>query len=50
VHAYNYTITLWDVAFGTFRNPEHFAEEAGLWDGASAKIGPMLLGRDVSVP
>jgi sterol desaturase/sphingolipid hydroxylase (fatty acid hydroxylase superfamily) len=51
VHAYNYgTVMFWDIAFGTFRNPERFAEEAGFWDGASAKIGSMLLGRDVSVP
>jgi sterol desaturase/sphingolipid hydroxylase (fatty acid hydroxylase superfamily) len=51
VHAYNYgTVMFWDIAFGTFRNPERFAEAAGFWDGASAKIGPMLLGRDVSAP
>jgi sterol desaturase/sphingolipid hydroxylase (fatty acid hydroxylase superfamily) len=51
LHAYNYgTIMLWDIVLGTFRNPEEFAEASGFWDGASAKIGPMLLGRDVSTP
>lgn len=48
VHAYNYgNITLWDMLFGTFRNPPSFTEPAGFWDGASAKVGAMLLGRDV---
>jgi len=52
VHAYNYgTFMLWDIAFGTFRNPATFTETpAGFWDGASRKIGAMLLGRDVGEP
>jgi sterol desaturase/sphingolipid hydroxylase (fatty acid hydroxylase superfamily) len=51
LHAYNYgTIMLWDILFGTFRNPEDFPAAAGFWDGASAKMGSMLLGRDVSEP
>jgi sterol desaturase/sphingolipid hydroxylase (fatty acid hydroxylase superfamily) len=50
VHAYNYgTIMVWDILFGTFRNPATFTTEpAGFWDGASREVGPMLLGRDVS--
>jgi sterol desaturase/sphingolipid hydroxylase (fatty acid hydroxylase superfamily) len=48
VHAYNYgNLSLWDLAFGTFRNPAEFSATAGFWDGASARIGAMLLGRDV---
>jgi sterol desaturase/sphingolipid hydroxylase (fatty acid hydroxylase superfamily) len=51
VHAYNYAnFPLWDILFGTFRNPETFTKEAGFWDGASAKVGAMLVGRDVSSP
>jgi len=51
VHAYNYgNVMLWDMAFGTFRNPATFTEPAGFWDGASSKIGAMLVGRDVSEP
>jgi sterol desaturase/sphingolipid hydroxylase (fatty acid hydroxylase superfamily) len=51
VHAYNYgNFSFMDLLFGTFRNPEAFAEEHGFWDGASAKMGPMLLGRDVGHP
>jgi sterol desaturase/sphingolipid hydroxylase (fatty acid hydroxylase superfamily) len=49
VHAYNYgTFMLWDIVLGTFRNPRGFSEELGFWDGASAKVGAMLIGRDVA--
>ena len=51
VHAYNYSdLPLWDVVFGTFRNPYTFDGEVGFWNGASSKIGDMLLARDVSRP
>jgi sterol desaturase/sphingolipid hydroxylase (fatty acid hydroxylase superfamily) len=51
VHAYNYgNIMLWDILFGTFRNPATFTSPAGFWDGSSARIGAMLIGRDVSEP
>jgi sterol desaturase/sphingolipid hydroxylase (fatty acid hydroxylase superfamily) len=49
VHAYNYgNFMLWDIVLGTFRNPAAFGEQAGFWDGASTKMGAMLIGRDVS--
>lgn len=51
IHAYNYAVfSIWDIAFGTFRNPPRgeFPLAYGFWDGASAKLGAMLLGRDVS--
>jgi len=51
VHAYNYgNFPLSDLLFGTFRNPAEFMPEAGFWDGASARVTDMLLGRDVSQP
>jgi sterol desaturase/sphingolipid hydroxylase (fatty acid hydroxylase superfamily) len=52
VHAYNYgNLTLWDIVLGTFRNPASFpTEPAGFWDGASSKVGAMLIGRDVAEP
>lgn len=51
VHAYNYAnFTPIDMLFGTFRNPEQFVATQGLWDGASAELGALLLGRDVSQP
>jgi sterol desaturase/sphingolipid hydroxylase (fatty acid hydroxylase superfamily) len=49
IHAYNYgNVMLWDILLGTFRNPVAFSDEAGFWDGASRRLGPMLAGRDVS--
>jgi sterol desaturase/sphingolipid hydroxylase (fatty acid hydroxylase superfamily) len=51
VHAYNYgNFMLWDIVLGTFRNPTTFTEPAGFWDGASSKVGAMLLGRDIGEP
>jgi sterol desaturase/sphingolipid hydroxylase (fatty acid hydroxylase superfamily) len=51
VHAFNYAdLPLWDIAFGTFRNPAHFEVEAGFYDGASSRMGELLFGRDVSTP
>jgi sterol desaturase/sphingolipid hydroxylase (fatty acid hydroxylase superfamily) len=49
VHGYNYgDISLWDIVFGTFKNPEGFPAEAGYYDGASAEVGAMLRGRDIA--
>lgn len=51
IHAYNYgSFMLWDIVLGTFRNPRGFSEVSGFWDGASSKIGLMLIGRDVAEP
>lgn len=51
VHAYNFgNLSVWDLLFGTFRNPEGFEAAAGFYDGASARVGDMLLGRDVGAP
>jgi sterol desaturase/sphingolipid hydroxylase (fatty acid hydroxylase superfamily) len=48
VHAYNYgNLSIWDLVFGTFRNPAHFSAEAGFYAGASARVWPMLAGRDI---
>jgi len=49
VHRYNYSdLPLWDIVFGTFRNPKDFQAEHGFYDGASARIGEMLLFHDVT--
>jgi sterol desaturase/sphingolipid hydroxylase (fatty acid hydroxylase superfamily) len=51
VHAHNYAdLPLIDILFGTFRNPPDFAPANGFYDGASLRIGAMLLFRDVSQP
>ena len=49
IHAYNYSeLPLFDIVFGTFRNPNDFKEESGFYMGASLKIGDMLLFKDIS--
>jgi sterol desaturase/sphingolipid hydroxylase (fatty acid hydroxylase superfamily) len=49
VHAFNYCdLPIIDMLFGTFRNPRKFVSEAGFREGASARIGAMLIGRDVA--
>jgi sterol desaturase/sphingolipid hydroxylase (fatty acid hydroxylase superfamily) len=51
VHAYNYgDIAVWDLLFGTFRNPARCPAKAGYYDGASRRVGAMLLGLDVTRP
>jgi sterol desaturase/sphingolipid hydroxylase (fatty acid hydroxylase superfamily) len=49
VHAFNYgDFAIWDLVFGTSDNPARCDAQAGFYDGASRRIGAMLLGRDVS--
>jgi sterol desaturase/sphingolipid hydroxylase (fatty acid hydroxylase superfamily) len=49
LHADNYSdLPGFDMLFGTFRNPDRWQGEAGFWDGASAQLGDLLLGRDVT--
>ena len=49
VHRYNYSdLPIFDIMFGTFRNPKNFPETMGFYDGASRRIPEMLLFKDVS--
>jgi sterol desaturase/sphingolipid hydroxylase (fatty acid hydroxylase superfamily) len=49
VHACNYSdLPLFDIVFGTFRNPRNHASEQGFYDGASSRVWSMVLFRDVS--
>ncbi|HEX6427315.1 MAG TPA: sterol desaturase family protein [Niastella sp.] len=51
VHAFNYSdLPLFDMLFGTFRNPREYVKATGFYDGASSRIGDMLSFRDVSLP
>jgi len=52
IHQFNYSdLPLWDMLFGTFRNPRSVeGVAAGFYKGASARIPEMLIGRDVSEP
>ena len=50
IHAYNYSdLPLFDIIFGTFRNPKTYSRETGFYNGASRRIGDMLLFKDISV-
>jgi len=49
LHACNYgDIPLFDILFGTFRNPREWSGEAGFFDGGSRKLGAMLMGREIA--
>ena len=49
VHRYNYAdLPIFDIIFGTFKNPKGYKYEAGFYPGASNRIKDMLLFRDIS--
>jgi len=49
IHQYNYSdLPLFDILFGTFRNPKDFVSESGFYDGASARILSLLMFRDIA--
>lgn len=51
LHYYNFSdLPVFDLIFGTFRNPEYGADENGFYVGASARVPEMLMFRDVSEP
>lgn len=51
VHRYNYAdLPLFDMLFGTYRNPHGYEMEAGFYIGASKRVVDMLLFRDVTTP
>lgn len=48
-HTNNFSdLPLWDIAFGTFENPERFEDQCGFAEHREARIGAMLVGRDVN--
>lgn len=49
VHGYNYgDIPLFDMVFGTFRNPAEWQDKAGFHDGSTSQVGEMLVFRKIS--
>jgi len=49
LHYYNFAdLPLWDMLFGTFRNPRHFNGECGFDGGADRRLGAMLAFEDVN--
>ena len=50
-HYYNYgDLPLWDILFGTFRNPREFNGECGFEASADRRVGAMLAFADVNAP
>lgn len=48
VHAFNYSdLPLWDMLFGTFRNPRRFDARCGFGDEREQRLAAMLRGVDV---
>lgn len=51
IHAYNYSdIAIYDILFGTWKNPKGFEHENGFYHGASSRVSDMLLFRDITAP
>jgi len=49
IHAYNYSdISLFDILFGTFKNPTKYEHESGFYPGASNKVWDMLTFKDIN--
>ncbi len=50
-HYYNYSdLPIYDMLFGTFRNPREFHGECGFENGADRELGAMLAFADVNAP
>ncbi|HVN64177.1 MAG TPA: sterol desaturase family protein [Candidatus Binataceae bacterium] len=51
LHDFNYSdLPLWDIVFGTFRNPHDWDARCGLGQVAEHRLPEMLMGVDVSPP
>lgn len=51
IHHYNYAdLPVFDMLFGTYRNPAGYEHDTGFWHGASSRVLDMLRLRDVSRP
>lgn len=51
IHAYNYSdLPVFDIIFGTFKNPKNYEHETGFYSGASKRILEMLIFRKVDKP
>jgi sterol desaturase/sphingolipid hydroxylase (fatty acid hydroxylase superfamily) len=51
IHWNNFSgLPIFDILFGTFRNPKGYEVETGFYLGASGRLSDMLLFKDVSEP
>lgn len=49
LHGYNYAdLPLWDMLWGTFRNPRQFNGDVGFEGGEDPPVWPQMLGRDAN--
>ena len=49
IHKYNYSdLPVFDMFFGTFKNPKAFQLEAGFYPGASNRVVDMMLFKEIS--
>ena len=49
IHKYNYSdLPIFDIIFGTFKNPKGYEYETGFYHGASSKIIEMLTFKDIN--
>lgn len=49
LHRYNYSdLPVFDMLFGTFKNPRSYENETGFYHGASARVADMLLWKDIT--
>lgn len=49
LHAFNYgDLPLWDMLFGTYRNPKAWDAKCGFAEDRELRVGDLLLGRDVN--
>jgi sterol desaturase/sphingolipid hydroxylase (fatty acid hydroxylase superfamily) len=51
IHHFNYAdLPIYDMIFGTFRNPSNFEVENGFYHGASSRVVEMLMFKDIYSP
>jgi len=49
IHAHNYSdLPLFDMLFGTFKNPREYSHQTGFYKGASDKVRKMLMFKEIS--
>ncbi|MDG1752097.1 MAG: sterol desaturase family protein [Thalassotalea sp.] len=49
IHRFNYSdLPIFDILFGTFKNPKNFAKEIGFYDGSSKKLMDVILFKDIA--
>lgn len=51
LHKYNYSdLPIFDILFGTFKNPQYFTSDVGFYNGSSTKVKDVLLFKDIVSP